>query len=75
MLVLSRKENERIVCGEGENQIIITLVRSSPHVCRIGVEAARNIPVHRGEVYDVIQERREAEIRNAASTEERKHEV
>jgi len=52
MLVLSRKEGERLVIND---DIIITVVRIQGDKVRLGVEAPRSIPVHRGEVYDKIR--------------------
>ena len=53
MLVLSRKTNESIVIGE---DIKITIVAVQGDKVRIGVEAPKNIPVHRQEVHDQIIE-------------------
>lgn len=55
MLVLSRKENEQIVIGEGENQVKLMVVEIRGDKVRLGIEAPREIPVHRQEVYDAIK--------------------
>ena len=47
MLVLSRREGERIQIGDG---ITITVVRISPHAVRIGVEAPIDMLVMRQEL-------------------------
>jgi carbon storage regulator len=52
MLVLSRRQDERIVIGE---QIVITIVEIRGDKVRVGIEAPRDVPVHRREVYDAIQ--------------------
>jgi carbon storage regulator len=52
MLVLSRRQDERIVIGD---QIVITIVEIRGDKVRIGIEAPRDVPVHRREVYDAIQ--------------------
>ena len=52
MLVLSRKENERIVI---DDDITITLVEIRGDKVRLGIEAPKDVPVHRQEVYDAIQ--------------------
>jgi carbon storage regulator len=52
MLVLSRKKNESIVIN---NEITIVVVEIRGDKVRLGVEAPREVPVHRREVYDAIQ--------------------
>ena len=52
MLVLSRKKNESIVIN---NDITIVVVEIRGDKVRLGVEAPREVPVHRREVYDAIQ--------------------
>ena len=51
MLVLSRKKNESIVIN---NDITIVVVEIRGDKVRLGVEAPKEIPVHRREVYDAI---------------------
>lgn len=51
MLVLSRKKNETIVIREN---IIVTVVDIRGDKVRLGIEAPRDIPVHRREVYEAI---------------------
>ncbi|MFG0267068.1 MAG: carbon storage regulator CsrA [Rhodopirellula sp. JB055] len=57
MLVLSRKKNESIVIN---NDIKIVVVEIRGDKVRLGVEAPREVPVHRREVYDAIQRNNEA---------------
>jgi len=52
MLVLSRKKNESIVIN---NDIRIVVVEIRGDKVRLGVEAPREVPVHRHEVYEAIQ--------------------
>ena len=52
MLVLSRKRNEQIVIGDN---IVITVVDIRGDKVRLGIEAPRDVPVHRKEVYEAIQ--------------------
>ena len=56
MLVLSRKESQRIKLGDS---IVVTVVRVSGDKVRIGIDAPRDVTVHRQEIYDAIK--REAE--------------
>lgn len=55
MLVLSRKKNESIVIGEGANAITLVVVEIRGDKVRLGIEAPKDVPVHRQEVYDAIQ--------------------
>ena len=52
MLVLSRKKNESIVIN---NDMTIVVVEIRGDKVRLGVEAPKEIPVHRREVYDAIK--------------------
>ena len=63
MLVLSRKKNESIVIN---NDITIVVVEIRGDKVRLGVEAPKEIPVHRREVYDAIK-RNEA-VQNGSPT-------
>ena len=52
MLVLSRKKNESIVIND---DIAIVVVEIRGDKVRLGVEAPKEEPVHRREVYDAIK--------------------
>ncbi len=51
MLVLSRKKNESIII---DDQITITVVEIRGDKVRLGIEAPREVPIHRSEVYEAI---------------------
>jgi len=51
MLVLTRKKNESIVI---DDVIRVTVVDIRGDKVRLGIEAPRNIEVHRQEVYELI---------------------
>lgn len=51
MLVLSRKEGESIIIA---NDITITVVGIRGDKVRLGIEAPKDVPVHRQEVFDAI---------------------
>ena len=53
MLVLSRRRNEKIVIGD---DITITVLEVRGDQIQLGIQAPRNIPVHRWEVFRAIRE-------------------
>ena len=55
MLVLSRKKNESVVIG---NNITITVVDIRGDRIRLGIEAPKEVAVHRSEVHEAIQKER-----------------
>lgn len=59
MLVLSRKKNESIVVNDA---IVITVVEIRGDKVRLGIEAPREVPIHRSEVYAAIQANGQAEV-------------
>ncbi len=67
MLVLSRKKNESIVIN---NEITIVVVEIRGDKVRLGVEAPREVPVHRREVYDAIQRNQEGQSQEQERAEE-----
>lgn len=52
MLVLSRKKNESIIIND---DITIVVVEIRGDKVRLGVEAPKETPVHRNEVYEAIR--------------------
>ena len=56
MLVLSRKKDERIVIGE---DIFITVVEVRGDKVRLGIEAPKEVPIHRQEIFDLIAAKQE----------------
>lgn len=52
MLVLSRKKNESIVINDN---VTIVVVEIRGDKVRLGVEAPKEVPVHRNEVYEAIK--------------------
>jgi carbon storage regulator len=64
MLVLSRKKNESIVIN---NDITIVVVEIRGDKVRLGVEAPKEVPVHRREVYDAIRRNDAAAAQSRAS--------
>ena len=57
MLVLSRKEGEKIVIGEG---IVLTVNRIAGNRVMVGIEAPRDVRIVRGELEKLPQTTRSA---------------
>ena len=51
MLVLSRKKNESIVI---DDTIVVTVVEIRGDKVRLGIQAPKEVPVHRSEVHEAI---------------------
>lgn len=56
MLVLSRQRDESIVIGDN---IVITVVDIRGDKVRLGINAPTEVPVHRQEVYERIEDEKE----------------
>jgi carbon storage regulator len=52
MLVLSRKKNESIIINDN---ITVTVVEIRGDKVRLGIDAPKEVSVHRREVYEAIQ--------------------
>lgn len=52
MLVLSRKTGESIVIRDN---IVVMVIDVRGDKVRLGIEAPRDVPVHRREIYDAIK--------------------
>ncbi len=52
MLVLSRKQDEKIIIGDS---ITVMVVAIQGDKVRLGIEAPKHVTVHREEVYKAIQ--------------------
>jgi carbon storage regulator len=57
MLVLSRKKNESIIINDN---ITVTVVEIRGDKVRLGIDAPKEVTVHRREVYDAIQSQAKA---------------
>ena len=56
MLVLSRHRDECIMIGD---DVVITVVDIRGDKVRLGIEAPKDVPVHRQEVYEAIKRENE----------------
>lgn len=53
MLILTRKIGQAIKIGD---KVKVTIVDMKGNQVKIGIDAPRDIPVHREEIYNLIQE-------------------
>jgi carbon storage regulator len=65
MLVLSRKLNQSIVIGDDVHIVVVSIDRDT---VKLGIQAPREVPVHRAEVYEEIQRANRAAVPAAAPT-------
>lgn len=68
MLVLTRKTGESLIIGDGN--ITITILSQNNNHVRLGIEAPKNVSVHREEVYKRIQSVEENENNKRAKEDE-----
>lgn len=52
MLILTRRTGETVMIG---NDVTLTVLGVKGNQVRIGINAPKNIPVHREEIYDRIK--------------------
>jgi carbon storage regulator len=57
MLVLSRKQDEKIMIGDSITLMVISIQGDK---VRLGIEAPKDVSIHREEVYQAIQRERES---------------
>ena len=55
MLVLSRKQDAKIIIGDSITLMVISIQGDK---VRLGIEAPKNVSIHREEVYQAIQRER-----------------
>ncbi len=60
MLILTRKTGERVRIGE---DVVVTVFGVNGNQVRIGVDAPRDVVVHREEIYQRIQQEQNADTK------------
>ena len=65
MLVLSRKLNQAIMIGDDVRIVVVAVDRDT---IKLGIDAPREIPVHRSEVYDEIRRVNQAAMKETPSS-------
>ncbi len=56
MLILTRRVGEKLIINE---EIVVSVLAVKGAQVRIGIEAPKNVEVHREEIYERIQRERE----------------
>lgn len=64
MLVLSRKKDERIIIGD---QITVMVIEIRGDKVRLGIDAPKEVTVHREEVYEAIRREQQANLSSVDS--------
>jgi len=65
MLILTRRVGETVMIG---NEVTVTVLGVKGNQVRIGVNAPKDIAVHREEIYERIKREEDQEGRSAAPT-------
>lgn len=68
MLVLSRYKDESVVLTTTEGRITVTIIGVRGDKVRLGFEAPKAIPVHRGEIQYAIDQEKEERRQNATES-------
>ena len=66
MLVLSRKQNQSLIIGDN---IVITILSIERDQIRLGIEAPKDIPIMRRELFDAVREQEVLAAKLASRTE------
>lgn len=61
MLVLSRKQDEKIIIGDSITLMVVSIQGDK---VRLGIEAPKHVSIHREEIYNAIQQERDGSDEN-----------
>lgn len=67
MLVLRRRKDEKIIIGEGEDQVMVQVVEIREGSVKLGIVAAEHIPVNREEVWKAVESEKRDGAQNHAA--------
>jgi len=65
MLILTRRVGETVMIG---NEVTVTVLGVKGNQVRIGVNAPKDVPVHREEIYERIKREEEGDLHVARPT-------
>lgn len=64
MLVLSRKQDEKIIIGDSITLMVVSIQGDK---VRLGIEAPKEVTIHREEVYEAIKQERSRQSQDSAA--------
>jgi carbon storage regulator len=64
MLVLSRKQDEKIIIGDSITLMVVSIQGDK---VRLGIEAPKEVTIHREEVYEAIRQERARQSHDSAA--------
>ena len=62
MLILTRRMNETLMVGD---EVTVTVLGIKGNQVRIGVNAPRDVPVHRQEIYEKIKQEQRSSVKDS----------
>jgi carbon storage regulator len=63
MLILTRKVGEKLIIGD-DSEVTVVVLGIAGNQVRIGIDAPKNVAVHREEIYQRIQNEKNEAIGN-----------